>query len=423
MTSVSIHSALRALSALVVVSVAVLLSCSSGVVQSTPTPALASAIADIGGISRTHDTVSLTKDEIEKSTMIINGIGAKPRMRRALEQEDPVQVINGIGAKPRMRRALEQEDPVQVINGIGAKPRINSRLQNLAFKLLDPVRLDTIQCGLLEPIARGRLDKLTVICLTGVNDRMKASTYMTRTLLRCLQGCPLLQLLELNAIRLVDTAEEWSNAIKLPFSSPKSPPPFKVFQDLLSRIPWRRSRPTPNASDAQVADVANVNAITQPRPSDISSRSEAFLPSDPLQETSELDEDYKAKYLTTIKLIKIFTKGPHRIHLYPQTVQTGPKSHASDRQFNADQHRLQISESLNDSSKIVGSSSEDALWSRLTTLRLVHCQVDDQMLESISDEFKRYRLKHLMVTDCAHHSTWSGKVPGTVLVTRDGLCR
>ncbi|KAG0366070.1 hypothetical protein BGZ54_005853 [Gamsiella multidivaricata] len=102
MTSVSIHSALRALSALVVVSVAVLLSCSSGVVQSTPTPALASAIADIGGISRTHDTVSLTKDEIEKSTMIINGIGAKPRMRRALEQEDPVQVINGIGAKPRM---------------------------------------------------------------------------------------------------------------------------------------------------------------------------------------------------------------------------------------------------------------------------------------------------------------------------------
>ncbi|KAF9982988.1 hypothetical protein BGZ75_005549 [Mortierella antarctica] len=166
-----------------------------------------------------------------------------------------------------------------------------NRLERLSIRLFDPKELGSAKRGPLLPLTMGVLSQLKELRLLGHGDRRYAPLYQTGMVLRCLEGCPLLQLLELSSVRLVDTVSEWDEASQTSFSSPNSVKPSATRRDalpVLSRNPWNNLR-----------DRRSFTVMTAPDPS-------SDLPQDS-PATDATPTVYQNPHLETLIISNIYT--------------------------------------------------------------------------------------------------------------------
>ncbi|GJJ67937.1 hypothetical protein EMPS_00283 [Entomortierella parvispora] len=95
--------------------------------------------------------------------------------------------------------------------------RLN-RLQQLVLRVSNAHGRSPVQRAILDPIANGALAQLTELQIIGLASFQTLPAYQSGMLLRCLEGCPLLKTLELGYIRVVDTEQEWLDALNNAFS-------------------------------------------------------------------------------------------------------------------------------------------------------------------------------------------------------------
>ncbi|KAG0057856.1 hypothetical protein BGZ83_000043 [Gryganskiella cystojenkinii] len=138
------------------------------------------------------------------------------------------------------------------------------RLKQLVVKVLNTHGRSPVLLALLDPIACGDLSKLTELRLVGVDSFQSVPAYQSGMILRCLEGCPVLEVLELNTIRIVDTEKQWIDSIENSFSSVSDPHPQSDYRRLL---PWSKF----SGDRAKAASVSSsINGNNSASPSSLS---------------------------------------------------------------------------------------------------------------------------------------------------------
>ncbi|KAF9930258.1 hypothetical protein BGZ67_005892 [Mortierella alpina] len=278
-----------------------------------------------------------------------------------------------------------------------------NRLERLSIRLFDPKELGSAKRGPLLPLTMGVLSQLKELRLLGHGDRRYAPLYQTGMVLRCLEGCPLLQLLELSSVRLVDTVSEWDEASQTSFSSPNSVKPSATRRDalpVLSRNPWDNLR-----------DRRSFTVMTAPDPS-------SDLPQDS-PATDATPTVYQNPHLETLIISNIYTNA---------SLQTGVLFTSGLLQRAPNLTRLSVTLAPIDIDDLaflcpklksvsfdngagqlvpfpmprIGTylgSPVGSLMS-LRTLQLVRCSLDVALLDNIQSEFKQHGLRHLEISQC-----------------------
>ncbi|KAF9348063.1 hypothetical protein BGX26_000485 [Mortierella sp. AD094] len=345
-----------------------------------------------------------------------------------------------------------------------------NRIQKLKLQLLNPNELGKIHRALLDPIAKGVLSQLTEIKLMGFETRRYAPIYLTGMIIRCLEGCPLLQTLEISAIRLVDTIEQWDDAEKTSFSSlnsdgiilessssssssSSSPPPLSSSPPPLSSsswFPWWRkpakprfaSNPPPPPRRMPDTSTASADGAASPVPAamgpDLAFSSPQQPKSDeydPYREVSAPREDYKSKYLVTLKLGDLYgtdasliafvtgllNRSPNLTYLSLRAVPADIENLATLcpklRTLNMESHQYgstfpqpAINKYLTNLSNAIANSSNHSippsmrndmfLLRGIKSLRLSRCLISNLDLHAFPEDFKKYQLQRFELTHC-----------------------
>ncbi|KAF9116802.1 Trimeric GatFAB AmidoTransferase(AdT) complex subunit [Mortierella sp. AM989] len=325
-----------------------------------------------------------------------------------------------------------------------------NKLQKLRLQLLYPDKLFGIQCTILNLIAQGILSQLTELRLMGVDSQRYAPIYQTGIILRCLEGCPLLQTLELSKIRLVDTAEQQHEAEQKSFSSPNSSfgnileTRARGFGATASRwLPWMKlAKPTiqsPSPLPSPVSTFSFKGKSQVIRGSELASLATHHKVLDEISLDKEISpprEDYKCKYLTTLKLRNLyvndtiilnfvaglFNRSPNLSHLalasVPANIEflatTCPKLRILDIERDPKGppfSPLNIGGYLKNLSADIASinpnipmrvESDTFILRGLRSLRLSGCMLSNLDLHSFPVDFIRYQLQHLELTRCSN---------------------
>jgi len=305
-------------------------------------------------------------------------------------------------------------------------------LQRLTLRLPNPNDLSMRQRALLEPIAHGALEQLTELRLMGFDNRRYAPVYQARTVLRCMEACPSLRILELNSIRLVDTAEQWNDTAMNSFSSPNSVPVRKHQSgSFFSWLSWGQPPPPPPPPiNTTPQDPTSPDEDLDQRPPSPSPclRLMDSLSKDRNVEVPMPKKDFKSKSLTAMVLKNVFvssqgghafvtsllTRAPNLTHL---TLKSTPadvvdldqlcpklKTVNFDDFYSMNYSPQPAIERYLSSSLVVGDGGSKAVESKLlglTSLRLNRCRATDDLLRRIQDDFVQYRLKHLEITSAS----------------------
>ncbi|KAG0245902.1 hypothetical protein B0O80DRAFT_438093 [Mortierella sp. GBAus27b] len=297
-------------------------------------------------------------------------------------------------------------------------------LRRLTLRLSSPTSLSLRQRALLEPIAHGMLDQLTELRLVGIEHRRNAPVYQARTVFRCLEACPKLRLLELNAIRLVDTAEQWNDAAMNSFSSPtsvqvvKSRPSSSIF----SWIPWTTSE----QPQVKVTPQSSLAPDDAPEPCSSSCwELMTSLSTDRNREAPNAREGYKSDTLSVLLVSNVYfssNPGPAVItsllerapNLTQLTLQSTPahidsldtlcpklKTAIFDDIHGANLPRPALEGYLHSNKPIEENHADpETTMMALSSLRMSRCWITDSSLANIQQDFIRYRLKRLEITQC-----------------------
>ncbi|KAG0203035.1 hypothetical protein BGX28_004561 [Mortierella sp. GBA30] len=287
-----------------------------------------------------------------------------------------------------------------------------SELERLTIRLNKPNERGRVQHALLMPLMQGVLANLRELRLIGLYNKMYAPVYQTDMILCCMEGCPKLQLLELSAIHVIDTDYEWEEAIRNTFNTlAATPPRVSRIAPAVSSSSWLPS------SWLSWRKVGNNPTMINPKP-------ETFIEVDPIPSCQPLDAptpdpDYKSDYMRTLKLnnvysnvrlltgvsftTKLLQRCPNLAHLALTTTSADierlavlcPKlKTVSFQEYNNGYVRIATPQM----DSYLCSSSGSLMFLRI--LRLIECHVEDQILQSIQNEFKRYRLQQLEIANC-----------------------
>ncbi|KAF9093302.1 hypothetical protein BGX23_003470 [Mortierella sp. AD031] len=299
-----------------------------------------------------------------------------------------------------------------------------STLRKLTLQLPDPNGLGSSQKALLFPITQGALANLTKLQLVGMENRRYAPIYQTGMILRVLEACPLLEHLELSAIRLVDTMKQWNESYQNSFSSPNSiPVPTRRSSTQQSTSPWFpwswSSGPTPGRhTHPMMLDQRVSNIETK--------EGESY----DAEQMSELSKDYKCQHLRVLKLFSIYTKQVAGLAFVDELLKRSPnlsqlwlKSTAANL---LDLARLcpdlrlislqdyQQSQPYTQPQIATYLSSPAGQLEKLSTVRLEKCRITQRDLSLIQGDLKQRRLKHLSVMRCEGSSAldWANFIGG-----------
>ncbi|KAF9956644.1 hypothetical protein BGZ72_002611 [Mortierella alpina] len=281
-----------------------------------------------------------------------------------------------------------------------------NRLERLSIRLLNSSELGSAQRAPLYPLTLGILSQLKELRLLGHGNRRYAPLYQTGMVLRCLEGCPLLQLLELSSVRLVDTVSEWDEASQASFSSPNSVKPYGIHQGTfpgLSWLPWNK----PNIHRSFVASILPTTCC------DLSHDT-------PSMDTLPIPNSvYQNTHLRTLIISHIYTNASMQtgVLFTSGLLQRAPNlTHLSVALSPVEIEGLAFlcpklkSVSFDNGAGVplpyptpridayLGSPPGSLM--SLRSLQLVRCSLDVALLDSIDNEFKQYGLRHLEITQC-----------------------
>ncbi|KAG0251187.1 hypothetical protein BG011_007800 [Mortierella polycephala] len=291
------------------------------------------------------------------------------------------------------------------------------RLERLTLRLSNFDALGKIQCVILVSLIHGTLSQLTELRLIGVKSRRYTHIYQTGMILKCLEGCPSLQVLELSGIRIVDTAHQWDEACQSSFSSSNSiampSQPAQPAPSVLSWLRWGNRDQSP--SDVYVGTApsrgASIAAPSDTETASIleSSSDEVFLPTD----------GFKHEHLSTLKLTDLYSNANTTtgIAFVSSLLERSPNlQHLKVSAASADFDRLTVLCPKLKSISLENHSRYDRIHRRtrieaylcagpevlisLRALQLRKYEISNTVLMSIQDEFKRRRLRHLEITNC-----------------------
>ncbi|KAF9575746.1 hypothetical protein EC968_001937 [Mortierella alpina] len=282
-----------------------------------------------------------------------------------------------------------------------------NRLERLSIRQLNLSELGCDKRGLLLPLTTGVLSQLKELRLQGHGNRLHSPIYQTGMIFRCLEGCPLLQLLELSSVRLVDTEPEWSEASQTCFSSPNLAKPSTIRQDTQigpSWLPWNKP------IDLGPSNIKKMPAVGSDIQHDY-----------PVTNTElPLNSAFRHLHLKTLIISSIYTNA---------STQTGVQFTSGLLQRAPNLTRLSVALSPIDLGDLallcpklksvsfdngfgqlfpfpkprIGTylGSPPGSLISLRTLQLVRCSLDVALLNSIESEFKQYGLRHLEISLCS----------------------
>ncbi|KAI1317118.1 hypothetical protein EDD11_009005 [Mortierella claussenii] len=335
---------------------------------------------------------------------------------------------------------------------------VSHSLQRLTIRLLNPSSTGNVQRALLEPIAWGRLSLLTELRLMGFGYDCYAPLYTTGMLLRCVEGCPLLETLEISGVRLVQSQSQWDAVVQKAFNNTNRnalesnvrPLPQQGQQQVNASF-WRSYKKTnilgrlvaavlpsaPSQQESGATPATFTSTLDTPQsptsPTSPAASSASALPHSPATvlpvpvevETIEPLRDYTCKFLRTLKLSDIFTdtktgmaftsellnRCPNLAYLYLKVAPVElqdlailcPKLRTfaveNYQEYTMTYPQPPLSAYLNPRS-LEGLHDDHTLLMALRSVKLNHCVIRDEELTAIHQDFKRYRLKHLQITNC-----------------------
>ncbi|KAF9434273.1 hypothetical protein BGZ76_008272 [Entomortierella beljakovae] len=330
--------------------------------------------------------------------------------------------------------------------------RVNG-IQKLKLRLVYPNHLDNVQRALLKPIALGVLRHLTELKLKGFEDRTNAPIYHTGMILRCLEGCPLIQTLELSALRLVDTIERWdvvdqnffpttnTGLLHVAMARPFAASTSSWFnwanrtQKPSIQQPPTTMIPAPRKSLDRTRQIIRGVDLNLPNPVEVHEDRSISPP----------NENYKCKYLTTLILRDLYSsasatctliefagallmRSPNLVHLSLKAVPAEiehlsaicPKLRILNIEIasyvppspypnvigflnNLSAENYNIAPSPHFGSSIGATQhirSDSFNFKGLRSLRLSQCTFGDDDLLGLPDDFKRYQLRNLELSHC-----------------------
>ncbi|KAF9956962.1 hypothetical protein BGZ70_009691 [Mortierella alpina] len=286
-----------------------------------------------------------------------------------------------------------------------------NRLEKLSIRLLDSDELGSAKRGPLLPLTMGFLSQLKELRLHGHGNRRYAPLYQTGMVFRCLEGCPLLQVLELTSVRLVDTVSEWDEASQSSFSSPNSVKPIPTHQDILPGLSWLPWNKHNNPRSLTIRTAPSVS-------SDLSHDSPC---TDAMPTPNTV---YQSTHLKTLIICNIYTNASLRtgVLFTSGLLQRAPNlTHLSVALAPIDIEdlaflcpKLKIASFDNGAGeplpfpaplidKYLGSPAGSLM--NLRTLQLVRCSLDTALLDSIQGDFKQHGLRHLEISQCTGPDT------------------
>ncbi|KAF8984049.1 hypothetical protein BGZ46_008970 [Entomortierella lignicola] len=316
-----------------------------------------------------------------------------------------------------------------------------NRIQKIKIQMLNANEMGRAQRTLLEPIAQGLLSRLTEMRLIGFQNRRQAPIYQTGMILKCLEGCPLLQTLELSSVRLVDTTEQWDDAEKNSFSS--SPNNGIMLNNGVTLSSRRRSTPI-------FSWWRTYSYSFQSTPPPTLTNTSIPETKDSIQQVSSPREDHKSRFLTTLKLEYLYgnlivpnfvgnllKRSPSLTHLalveVPANIESlaslcpklrilkidsGPvymstsspliKEYLTDLIAAMENNYLDLDAGIDFSNTTIGDftripasvESDTSVYSGLNTLRLYNCGLLNTDFYDFPQGFKRHQLRHLELGSC-----------------------
>ncbi|KAF9179419.1 hypothetical protein BGZ50_006947, partial [Haplosporangium sp. Z 11] len=285
------------------------------------------------------------------------------------------------------------------------------RLESLTLRLSNLDTLGEVQRVILVPLIHGTLSQLTELRLIGTKSRRYTNIYQTGMLLKCLEGCPLLQVFELSGVRIVDTAHQWDEACQNSFSSSNSiAVPNRPASSVISWLRWGNRDQSP--SEVRVGTVSSRGAgITASSDTEATSSlelysDEALLPTD----------GFKHEHLSTLKLIDLYSNANTTtgVAFVSNLLERSPNlQHLKVSATSANLDRLAVlcpklkSMSLENHDRHHGQPRIEAylcadpeFLRNLRTLQFRKCEISSALLMNIQDGFKRRGLRHLEITHC-----------------------
>ncbi|KAF9125483.1 hypothetical protein BGW39_007384 [Mortierella sp. 14UC] len=287
-------------------------------------------------------------------------------------------------------------------------------LRRLSIQLPNPSELGPSQKALLFPIAQGALTNLTKLQLVGMDNRRYAPMYQSGMIIRVLEACPLLEYVELSAIRIVETMKQWNEAYQNSFSSPNSipVPTRRVIQQMTatpaasSWFPWKWNSGSIPGGHAHPS-------ILDDRASNVDTKGgDAY----DAQKMPVPEGEFKLYHLRVLKLFNIYSKQAAGLSFVDELLQRMPNlSQLYLKSAPANIHQLATLcpklrlISLQDYQQNqpytlpqIGTylSSPAGQLQKLSTVRLEKCRITTQALQGIQVNLKQRGLKHLSVMKC-----------------------
>ncbi|KAF9283137.1 hypothetical protein BGZ68_005527 [Mortierella alpina] len=280
-----------------------------------------------------------------------------------------------------------------------------NRLEKLSIRPCDTLELGSIQRGPLLPLTMSVLTQLKELRLRGQGNRRYA-LYQTRMILRCLEGCPLLQLLELSSVRLVDTAAELHEASQTSFSSPNSVKPPAIHQDTLpglSWLPWNK-RSNHRSHTIMTASVTSSDLRHDPPGTDAMTTPDLVYQNTHLRTLILSNINTNTSSQTGVRFTSsLLQRAPNLTHisvaLAPIDIEDLAYLCPKLKCVSFDNGAGQV---LPFPTPHIGTYLGSPLGSlmSLRTLQLVRCSLDPAFLDSIQNEFKQHGLRHLEISQC-----------------------
>ncbi|KAG0267992.1 hypothetical protein BGZ95_002672 [Linnemannia exigua] len=291
---------------------------------------------------------------------------------------------------------------------------VASSLKRLSIQLPNPSELGSFQKALLFPVAQGALANLTKLQLIGMDNRRYAPIYQSGMILRVLEACPLLEYVELSAIRIVDTMKQWVESYQNSFSSPNSiPVPTRrlapqppAVPPSTSWVPWKWTSATPPGGHAHPA-------ILLDYPSNVDTKEAEVYDA---QKLPEPYADFKCRHLRVLKLLNIYSRQTTGFDFTNELLQRSPNLSQLYLK-SAPANLLQLATLCPDLRLIslqdypqnqpypqphisTYLSSPAGKLKKLSTVRLEKCCITSYDLQNVQVNLKKRGLKHLSVMKC-----------------------